>query len=175
MYTLVGFEENEYGCAVQKIFPNGNALNSSRGDKLEVGDHLASINGASAFQKNVTEVCKALAASKSSDDIHLVFIRYIGPIRNSNAIEQQGYEVIDPQVEKAKAKAEEQRQRKENNMSPVKLSRSLSRLGAKKPQNPDPPKETSPPAKETTSQPATIKNETIIEVVKDDSKKKRIV
>lgn len=147
-------------------------MNCSRGDKLEVGDHLASINGASVFQKNVTEVCKILAASKSTDDIHLVFIRYIGPIRNSNAIEQQGYEVIDPQVEKAKAKAEKQRQRnlatssEGKSMSPVKLSRSLSRLGAKKPQNHDPPKENTPPA-------ATIKNETIIAVVQDDSKKKR--
>jgi len=51
----------------------------------------------------------------------MTFIRYIGPIRSSNANEQQGYEVIDPQVKKVGEK-----------LAPVKLSKSLSSSGGGK-------------------------------------------
>lgn len=137
---LVGFEENENGCAVQKIYQNGNTFNNSRGDKVEVGDHLASINGTSTFKMNVTDVCKILAACPSAEEIHLVLLRYVGPIRSSNAIEQQGYEVIDPDV----ARTQDLQLKKTNSFlnrtnsfgrknsnvkEPIKLSKSLSRTG----------------------------------------------
>ena len=115
MLSLVGFEETYSGCWVKKIFVNGNAANTSRGDKLEVGDHLASVNGTNVYKKNITEVCKVLANTADSDELQLTFIRYVGPIRNSNANEQQGYEVIDPHVKNSSSKS-----------SPVKLPKALS-------------------------------------------------
>lgn len=119
---IVGFEESEYGCWVKKLFKNGNALNSSSGDSIQAGDHLASINGTSVFKKTIKEVCKMLAACNTPNAIQLSFLRYIGPIRNSNANEQQGYEVIDPHIGKSK-----------QSTSPVKLSRSLSNVDGEQP------------------------------------------
>lgn len=90
------FEESPVSCWVKRIFPNGNAAKRSSGGKLEEGDQLASINGNSAMQKNVAEVCKLLANTPNPDSIELCFIRYIGAIQT--APENQGYEVIDPKI-----------------------------------------------------------------------------
>lgn len=90
------FEESPVSCWVKRIFPNGNAAKRSSGGKLEEGDQLASINGNSAMQKNVAEVCKLLANTPNPDSIELYFIRYIGAIQT--APENQGYEVIDPKI-----------------------------------------------------------------------------
>lgn len=113
----VSFDENDIGCVVEKIFENGNAVNSSRGDKIKLCDHLASIDGKSVYRKSVTDICNILAACTNSEEIQLVFLRYVGPIRNSIADEQQGYEVIDPKIGKESS-------------SPLKLSKSLSNVGA---------------------------------------------
>ena len=67
-------------------------------------------------------MCKILAACPDPEEIHLFFFRYIGPIRASNANEQQGYEVIDPHVEKPKDWPKDE-------LSPVKLHKSLSSVG----------------------------------------------
>ena len=89
---------------------------------------------------NVTDVCKILAACPSAEEIHLVLLRYVGPIRSSNAIEQQGYEVIDPDV----ARTQDLQLKKTNSFlnrtnsfgrknsnvkEPIKLSKSLSHSG----------------------------------------------
>ncbi len=130
-FTLVGFEETYTGCWVKKIFANGNAANTSRGDKLQVGDHLASVNGICVYKKTITEVCRVLANTAETDELQLTFIRYVGPIRNSNANEQQGYEVIDPHVKKSTSNTSPKRST--SNMSPVKLSKSLSSAAGNQP------------------------------------------
>jgi len=82
---------------------------------------------------NVTDVCKLLAACPSAEEIHLVLLRYVGPIRSSNAIEQQGYEVIDPDVARTQdlqlKKNNSFRRNNANVKEPIKLSKSLSRTG----------------------------------------------
>lgn len=65
---------------------------------MEVGDHLASINGLNAIHLSITEVCKILANVPNPNEIELTFLRYIGPYRPSSGEDQQGYEVIDPQI-----------------------------------------------------------------------------
>jgi hypothetical protein len=92
----VVFEESPVACWVKRIFPNGNVAKRSSGGKIEEGDQLASINGNSAIQKNVAEVCKILANTPNPESIELCFIRYIGTIQS--APENQGYEVIDPKI-----------------------------------------------------------------------------
>jgi hypothetical protein len=106
---------------VQKIFENGNVHNTARGDKLEVGDHLTSINYTSVYKKNVSEMCKILAGSPNTDEIQLIFLRYVGPIRASNANEQQGYEVIDPDIDVSTKKH-----------FPIKLSKTMSSLSQRR-------------------------------------------
>ncbi len=97
------FSESPAGCWIKRIFENGNAATSFRGDKLEVGDQLASINGASALNKTVPEICRILADAPNSNDIELSFVRYIGPLRVASN-EQQGYEVIDPRLSEERGK-----------------------------------------------------------------------
>lgn len=92
----VVFEESPVACWVKRIFPNGNVAKRSSGGKIEEGDQLASINGNSAIQKNVAEVCKILANTPNPESIELCFIRYIGTIQS--APDNQGYEVIDPKI-----------------------------------------------------------------------------
>lgn len=92
----VVFEESPIACWVKRIFPNGNVARRSSGGKIEEGDQLASINGNSAIQKNVAEVCKILANTPHPEAIELCFIRYIGTIQS--APDNQGYEVIDPKI-----------------------------------------------------------------------------
>ena len=70
----------------------------SKGDKLEIGDHLASINGLNAMNLSITEVCKILANVANPNEIELTFLRYVGPYRPLAGEHQQGYEVIDPQI-----------------------------------------------------------------------------
>jgi len=120
VFTSIGlpigivFSESPSGCWVKRIFDSGHAATSFRGDKIQVGDQLASINGVSAANTNVAEVCKLLANSPNSDDIELSCVRYIGPLRPASN-EQQGYEVIDPRVSA-----------KGGRFSPVNLAKTLS-------------------------------------------------
>jgi len=93
------FGENDVGCWVTRIFQSGNAAINSRGDKIELGDQLASINGNTSMNKSVAEVCRLLAGAPDPSAIELTFIRYIGPFRPKKKDDhQQGWEVIDSQV-----------------------------------------------------------------------------
>ena len=65
---------------------------------MEVGDHLASINGLNAINLSIAEVCKILANVSNPNEIELTFLRYVGPYRADTREHQQGYEVIDPQI-----------------------------------------------------------------------------
>merc|ERR1712008_221720 len=95
------FDENEECCWIGRIFEYGNAATNARGDKIKIGDQLASINGNSTYGKKVAEVCRVLAAAPNSKDIEFTFMRYIGPLRPIlRQVEQQGYEIIDPILSK---------------------------------------------------------------------------
>mmetsp|Transcript_19760 Transcript_19760/g.22886 ORF Transcript_19760/g.22886 Transcript_19760/m.22886 type:complete len:1013 (-) Transcript_19760:118-3156(-) len=114
------FEESDVGVWVKKIFENGNTHLNATGDKVQVGDHLASINGTSAFKKSITDVCKTIAGSPDTDNIELTFLRYIGPLRSDNNTNENqfvGYEIIDPSLKHSIGP-----------MSPVRLSKSLSNM-----------------------------------------------
>jgi len=75
------FLENDGGCFVTKVSPDGSAARS-RG--VDVGDQLASINGTSSSKMKVDDICDAISGSSDPSQIKLVFLRYIGPFRPSN-------------------------------------------------------------------------------------------
>ena len=85
---------------MKRIFETGNAAVAFVGDKIEVGDQLAAVNGLSAMYKNVAEVCRLLASASNPESIELTFVRYVGPLRVAS-IDQQGYEVIDTKLSKS--------------------------------------------------------------------------
>lgn len=72
------FLENDGGCFVTKVSPDGSAARSRR---VEVGDQLASINGTSSSKMKVDDICDAIRRSSDLSQIKLVFVRYIGPFR----------------------------------------------------------------------------------------------
>ena len=88
-YASVVFAENECGCWVQRIFETGNAATKSKGDKIVIGDQLASINGRSVVGNTVGDVCRVLANVPDKNAIALGFVRYIGPLHPASN-EQQG-------------------------------------------------------------------------------------
>jgi len=97
-FLSVVFAETHVCCWVQKIFENGNASMASIGDKLQVGDQLAAINGITAMHKDVTGVCRILANTSNPALIEFTFVRYIGPLRPAS--HEQGYEVVDMKLSK---------------------------------------------------------------------------
>lgn len=85
---------------MKRIFETGNASVAFVGDKIEVGDQLAAVNGLSVMNKNVADVCRVLASASDPEAIELTFVRYIGPLRVASN-DQQGYEVIDTKLSKS--------------------------------------------------------------------------
>ena len=122
----VVFAETSICCWVQKIFETGNAAVASVGDKLQVGDQLAAINGVTAMHKNVADICKILAKASDQSLIELTFIRYIGPLRPASN-EQQGYEVIDTKLNKSGNKS--------GRFSPIEMAKKISFSRPKSPTN----------------------------------------
>jgi hypothetical protein len=83
------FQENETGCWVTKVLPDGSA---AKCQYIEVGDQLAAIDGVSAIKMSVEDIA-ALIRRKSSD-IELTFLRYVGPWRPAEGtVAEEGYEV----------------------------------------------------------------------------------
>lgn len=77
--NAVIFQEDYSGCWITKVIPEGNA---DRSGKIEAGDQLAAINGASSVGMKVDDICAVIsAASSEADSIELTFLRYIGPFR----------------------------------------------------------------------------------------------
>jgi len=72
------FLENDGGCFVTKVSPDGSAALSRR---VEVGDQLASINGISSIKMKVDDICDVVGESSNPNKIKLIFLRYIGPFR----------------------------------------------------------------------------------------------
>jgi hypothetical protein len=75
---LVVFMENDGGCFVTKVSPDGSA---ARSGGVEVGDQLASINGKSAVDMKVDDVFNAVSNWQEKKHVDLVFMRYVGPFR----------------------------------------------------------------------------------------------
>lgn len=70
------FLENDGGCFVTKISPDGSA---ARSGAVEVGDQLAAINGTSALKMTVDDICNTIKKSGTPQSVKLVFLRYTGP------------------------------------------------------------------------------------------------
>lgn len=76
--------ENNGGCFVTKISPDGSA---ARSGGVELGDQLASINGQKSTRMNVDDIYDIIKRSKDSKSVDLAFVRYIGPFRPSRKLE----------------------------------------------------------------------------------------
>lgn len=85
------FQENEKGCWVTQILPDGSAASS--GGNIQVGDQLAAVDGASAIDMTVDEIAKLIRVKKM--EIELTFVRYIGPLRPEvgSVVLEEGYEI----------------------------------------------------------------------------------
>ena len=79
------FQENDGGCWVTKVLPDGKAAN-----KIKVGDQLAAIDGISAVRRKVDEIADWIRSKE--EVVELTFLRYVGPI-HSLTKEEEGYEV----------------------------------------------------------------------------------
>lgn len=78
IWLSVIFLENNGGCFVTKVSPDGSA---ARSGGVEVGDQLAAINGAISVKITVDEICRKIKHSRNPRSVELVFLRYIGPFR----------------------------------------------------------------------------------------------
>lgn len=85
------FQENEKGCFVTKILPEGSAARTN-GD-IQIGDQLAAVDGASAIDMTVDEIASMVRVKKQV--IELTFLRYVGPLRPvvGTVIQEEGYEI----------------------------------------------------------------------------------
>ena len=79
--------ENDGGCFVTKVSPDGSA---ARSGGVEVGDQLASINQISALNMKVDDVFNAVSNSPQKSRVDLVFIRYVGPFRPAEKVPPKG-------------------------------------------------------------------------------------
>jgi hypothetical protein len=67
--------ENEGGCFVFKISPDGSA---ARSGGVEVGDQLAAINGQKSLKMKVDDIYNGISDSPDPVVVQLAFVRYIG-------------------------------------------------------------------------------------------------
>ena len=83
------FQENETGCWVTKVLPNGSA---SRNGKVQVADQLAAIDGVSAIDMKVGDLANSVTGKKS--EVELTFLRYVGKLHPVvGSVMEEGYEV----------------------------------------------------------------------------------
>ena len=94
LFEAVIFQDNSAGCWVTRIFQDGNATRANRdGDRIEVGDQLAAVNGQSTINMTVDAVCEAISAAPEPDEIELTFLRYVGELQTLK--NPAGYEITD--------------------------------------------------------------------------------
>jgi hypothetical protein len=74
----VVFLENDGGCFVTQVSPDGSA---ARSGGVEVGDQLAAINGISSINMKVDDICTAISNAPDTKCVELMFVRYHGPFR----------------------------------------------------------------------------------------------
>jgi hypothetical protein len=113
------FQENDGGCWVTKVLPEGTAIKSR---SVKVGDQLAAIDGISAIRLTVDEIAKTIKGKKAV--IELTFLRYVGPLKPAAGdIEEEGYEVKaskkkDPPGEGDPVKGRSRRSKKNKEVQP---------------------------------------------------------
>lgn len=92
-YFAVLFHENDGGCWITKVFPDGNAAKSGG---VEVGDQLAAINGISAIKLRVDQICTLITEAPNPDNIELTFLRYTGQLHPVGAEKiEEPYETFE--------------------------------------------------------------------------------
>jgi len=74
----VVFLENDGGCFVTRVSPEGSA---ARSGGVEVGDQLAYINGLSSIRMKVEDICEIISKARNPNCIEMVLFRYVGPLR----------------------------------------------------------------------------------------------
>lgn len=72
------FLENDGGCFVTKVVPDGSA---ARSGGAEIGDQLAAINGTNSIQMDVDGIIAAISKAPDKKCVELMFVRYQGPFR----------------------------------------------------------------------------------------------
>ena len=83
------FQENDVGCWVTKVLPNGSASINGR---VLVGDQLAAIDGISAICMTVNEIAAIIKDKKTT--VELTFMRYSGPLHPTiGTVREEGFEV----------------------------------------------------------------------------------
>jgi C-terminal processing protease CtpA/Prc len=83
------FHENDNGCWVTKVLPNGSA---SKNGSVQNGDQLAAIDGVSAIHMKVCQIAAAIKDKNAA--VELTFLRYAGPLHPTiGSIAEEGYEV----------------------------------------------------------------------------------
>lgn len=87
---IVLFHENDGGCWITKIFPDGNA---SKTGGVEVGDQLAAINGISAIKLKVDQICTLITEAPNPKEIELTFIRYTGELHPLPVSNKEQFEI----------------------------------------------------------------------------------
>jgi hypothetical protein len=89
------FHENDGGCWITKVFPDGNA---AKVGGVEVGDQLAAVNGISAIMLRVDQICTLITEAPNPKNIELTFLRYTGelhPLQVGDSAVQEQFEIAD--------------------------------------------------------------------------------
>ena len=63
-----------------KVFPTGNAAIRFEGDRVEVGDQLAEVDGVSTVGMGIDDICSLFSTASNTTEIELTFLRYTGPM-----------------------------------------------------------------------------------------------
>ena len=62
------------------ILPTGNAVKLPPEDVILVGDQLAAVDGRSAIEVKVDDICTLISEAENTQSIELTFLRYVGPL-----------------------------------------------------------------------------------------------
>jgi hypothetical protein len=106
-FGSVLFQENEGGCWVAKVFPNGNVAKMAPGHSILVGDQLAAIDGRNAIEMKVDAICALISRAENTQSIELTFLRYTGPLSSLDGrIEEGGHEIADSSTDGGRTRSQ---------------------------------------------------------------------
>lgn len=86
------FLENDGGCFVTKLSPDGSA---SRSGAVQVGDQLVSINGTSGHKMKVDDICDVISSSPDPTSLALTFVRYVGRLSSIKLVSSASESDLD--------------------------------------------------------------------------------
>jgi hypothetical protein len=89
------FQENPGGCWVANVFPDGNVAKLKIENALAVGDQLAAVDGRSAIEMGVDDICRLISEAENTQSIELTFVRYVGQLVKQNGQEMQAHDLED--------------------------------------------------------------------------------